>query len=61
MRAPARTISASAPFSASMVSTWREPGLMVRLTSGCTVLPFRMAATFIISRYDELVHEPMQT
>ena len=49
-RAPAAMISAKAPFKASILYTCLEPQPMVRLTSGCTVLPFKMAATRIMSR-----------
>ena len=48
-RAPAFRRSVSAPLAESMASTWREPGEMVRLTSGRTVRPFSMAATVIRS------------
>ena len=51
----------SAPFAESMVSTCFEPGAMARDTSGWTVLPFRMYATFIISTKELFVQEPMQT
>ena len=49
IRAPAEMMSARAPFCASMLNTCLEPGLMVRETSGLTVLPLRMEATFIMS------------
>ena len=49
IRAPAEMMSESAPFCASMLNTCLEPGLMVRETFGSTVLPLRIAATFIIS------------
>jgi hypothetical protein len=59
--APAATISARAPFAASMLRTCFEPGAITRLTPGLTLLPLRMRATFIISTYDELVQLPIQT
>ena len=59
--APADIMSARAPFAASIWYTCLEPQPMVRLTSGWTVLPLSTAATRIMSRYDELVQEPMQT
>ena len=61
MRAPAATMVASAPLFASMVSTWREPGAMTRLTCSATVFPLRMSATFIMSAKEELVQLPMAT
>ena len=61
MRAPAATMVASAPFWASMVSTWREPGEMTRLTFSATVCPLRISATFIMSANEELVQLPMHT
>ena len=42
MRAPALIKSASAPFCASILNTCLEPGAIERLTSGCTVLPFKI-------------------
>ena len=59
--APLANISESAPQSASIESTCLEPGEMERLTEGEMVLPFKSAATFSISKSDELVQEPMQT
>ena len=50
IRAPAAIKSAKAPFCASMLNTCLEPGAMERLTSGCTVLPFKIAATRIKSK-----------
>ena len=50
MRAPASIMSCSAPLALSMLSTCRLPGAMTSDTSGFTVLPFRMAATRIMSR-----------
>ena len=61
IRAPAPIRSASAPFSASMVSTCLEPGLIESSTSGATVLPRSIAATVIRSAREELVQLPMQT
>ena len=49
MRAPAAIMSAKAPLRASIVSTCFDPGPMTRLTSGCTVLPFKIRATRIMS------------
>ena len=49
MRAPASSRAVSAPFALSIASTWRLPGAMARLTSGDTVLPFRISATVIRS------------
>ena len=60
-RAPDARMSDSAPRSASMVSTCREPGETDTLTFGETVRPFSSAATFNRSDSDELVQEPMQT
>ena len=59
--APAEMRSASAPHSASMVYTCFEPGEIESDTSGCTVLPLRIAATVKRSLSDELVQEPMHT
>ena len=59
--APASIIIAKAPLFASIFKTCFEPGAIARETSGLTVLPFRICATFIISRSDEFVHEPIQT
>ena len=49
MRAPAMMKSASAPLAAIMAYTCLEPGVSVRLTLGCTVLPRSTVATFIRS------------
>jgi len=46
---------------ASIVSTCFEPGAITRLTSGCTFFPLSIAATFIISMYEELVQLPIAT
>ena len=60
-RAPAATMSPSAPCSASIARTCREPGEIVRLTLSAILLPRRTEATVIISRKEELVQLPMQT
>lgn len=60
-RAPAASMSANAPLRASIVSTCREPGEIVRLVLGWTRLPRRMPATVNMSRSEELVQLPMQT
>ena len=60
-RTPEDRISDSAPQSASMVNTCREPGETDILTVGATVFPFSMAAALSISYREELVQEPMQT
>ena len=59
--APLARMSERAPESASMERTCLDPGEMERLTSGRIVLPFNRAATFSMSKSEELVHEPMQT
>ena len=59
--APASIIIASAPLFASILRTCFEPGAIASETSGCTVFPFNICATFIISRSDEFVQEPIQT
>ena len=59
--APADIITARAPFSASFVRILLEPGEITRLTSGCTLRPFNICATFIRSAYDEFVQLPIAT
>ena len=46
---------------AIMCRIWREPGLITRLTLGCTLCPLSIAATVIKSLYEELVQLPMAT
>ena len=61
MRAPASIILVKAPFAASIDKTCLEPGAMTRDTFSATVLPSRIAATFIISAKDALVQLPIAT
>jgi hypothetical protein len=44
-----------------MLNTCFEPGAIESDTSGCTVFPLRMYATFNKSTSDEFVQEPITT
>src|SRR4030067_1158404 len=59
--APALIRSESAPFSEIIKNVCLEPGLIVRLTSGWTLLPLSILTASIISMYDELTQLPIHT
>ena len=61
IRAPEAMMSASAPFLAAISSTCRDPHATPSDMPEAIFLPFRTAATCIISRYDPFVHEPIIT
>ncbi len=61
IRAPAVIKSVSAPSRANIASTCFEPQEITKLTSGWTVLPFKISATLFISVKEELVQLPIAT
>ena len=60
-RAPASSRGSRPPARIRFSKTCREPGLISRLTRGCTRRPCKARATTIRSRNDELAQEPMST
>ena len=61
IRAPEAIRSARAPFRAIILKTCLDPGAMTRLTSGWTVLPFKILVTVMRSLKEEFVQLPMAT
>ncbi len=60
-RAPASKSGTRPPARMRFSNTCREPGLISRLTRGCTRRPCKARAAIIKSRNDELAQEPMST